>query len=132
MSVKKWAAAEDDIIRRYYQAEGPIKILERLPCRTASGVKNRASRLGIRYQHWTEDEDRVLRMLYPTYGTAYCRRHLPHRSLQAIQSRALRLDITCNRETLLKHQHANGDYLKALKIIQGPWTRPRVYRGNWT
>lgn len=51
----KWEEWEDEIIKKYYPANGYLKVLEFLPNRNKQGIQSRASRLGISYLTYNEN-----------------------------------------------------------------------------
>ena len=88
----KWTPEEDDILYKYYLAEG-ISVVNRLPNRTQHGVLQRAAKLGlIKRTFWKPEEDNILRQYYPVEGGLVSKR-LPGKSHESCRGRAQKLGL---------------------------------------
>lgn len=106
-----WPPEEEQLIRDMYPSVGRTGILELLPHRTASAVRNKVAELGVRYSggvmprsavacrapDWSADEDRIMFEVYPLGGSAAVMPLLPGRSQTAITKRAHRLGVVVSR-----------------------------------
>lgn len=90
---RKWTAAEERTLRRYYPAEG-VACAARLPGRTKAMVSQHAFFLGIKSKKiWSPEEDEILCRYYPA-EKAGCAARLPGRSPKQIVSRAWYLGLS--------------------------------------
>lgn len=93
---RKWTAAEERTLRRYYPTEG-VACTARLPGRTKAMVSQHAFFLGLKSKKlWTAEEDEVLRRHYPSEKAA-CAARLPGRSQKQVFSRAWYLGLLDTR-----------------------------------
>ena len=92
-----WSEDDDNIIRSFYPEEGEA-VSERLPGRTISAIKIRASKLGVRYRGsnsynvWTDEENEILNKYYPTEGDAVLKR-LPDKDKHQLTGHAYYLGL---------------------------------------
>lgn len=97
----QWTEEEDEIVRKYYEAEG-LACLKRLPGRTRSALSHRAGMMGLisdrsrKYQPWTIEEDEIIRNFYPVEGPK-CVDRLPGRTEQGVNQRACFLKVCRQR-----------------------------------
>jgi hypothetical protein len=100
---RRWAPAEDAIVRAHYPGEGAVATARLLPGRTREAVTRRARRLGVlrdgyneHERHlWTWREDMVLRDLWPTTTASRIVEMgaLPGRTVADMRRRASRLRV---------------------------------------
>lgn len=87
-----WTPEEDDIIKKYYPAEG-IKCISRIPGRTEQGLNQRACFLKVcRQRFWKKEDDDIVRRYYPTEGSS-CASRLVGRSNNSVMQRAKKLGL---------------------------------------
>ena len=102
-----WSNEEDNILREYYPIEG-MRVVNRLPNRTASACIHRVSKLGVLCQNcmrWTDEENNIIRYFFPLEGGEVCNR-LPGR----------------NRQKCLAHAHQLGIKFNGPRIKHATWT----------
>lgn len=98
--VPRWTEQELEILKEHYATEG-LRIVRRLPGRSASSISSKARVLGLRVKKvshcswtgWSADELNTLSMWYPVVGMKV-EAMLPQRSLPAIYGQATRLGLT--------------------------------------
>ena len=100
---RRWAPAEDAIVRAHYPGEGAKATSRLLPGRTREAVTRRARRLGVlrdgynerERRLWTWREDMVLRDLWPTTPASRIAEMgaLPGRTAADMRRRASRLGV---------------------------------------
>lgn len=94
MAVNKapWRTSEKRIVIDLYPTGGLKAVMEKLPHRSASAIREAARRYGVK-AGWSPSETRIIMDLYPTGGSKAVMKMLRHRSESAVRHAARRFGV---------------------------------------
>jgi hypothetical protein len=104
----RWSEAEDDTLRRLWEAGSPVSDIAVALRQTEPAVTRRAQRLGLPAREvrsirrpWTDEEDAVIRRMWPKYQVQAIADEL-RRSVRSVAGRAHRIGVAGEDKTARK------------------------------